>query len=227
MALSGSTDFTLTAREVIYDALRRIGVSDITQTPNAEDVQVGLTQLQHLLNSWQLTGPHLWLKKEGTLPLTQGTDSYDLPQNVLKILSCRIDNGSTEIPMNPMTRDGYNNLPNKTTEGYPTNFYFNSDLDISSLKVWPTASDGNFSVNYTYQKRIDDVDSLEDNLEIPKENLLTISFALSDLLCIYYQIDDNKITQKSEQLMQQAQDFDREPTVRFVSRSARKNNATN
>lgn len=216
MPISGSTDFTLTARDVTEDALRRSGVSDIYQAPNAEDSAVALRELEMMLKHWQMNGPHLWLKREDSLSLTQGTEYYDLPHNVLRMLSARIEANGNEIPMTAMSRDEYFDLPQKSSAGYPTQYYLDAQRETSRLYVWPTASDDNYTVNYTYQKRIDDVDSLDNEIEVPKEHLMTVSYNLSDLLNTFYQMPNDRITQKAMQLKAEADDFDREDTFRFV-----------
>ena len=216
MPLSGSTDYSLTARDVVYDALRRCGVSDIYQAPNAEDASTALNQLELMLKHWQTHGPNLWLKKEGSLSLTQGTTSYTLPHEVLRALSLRVAYNGNEIPMTEMSRDEYFDLPVKNNTGYPTQFYFDAQRNDPVLYVWPTAANNGYSVNYTFEKRIDDLDSLDNEIEIAKENLLTVSYNLSSLLCDFYDIDNTRIIQRANQLLGEAEDFDREPYLQFV-----------
>lgn len=216
MALSDSTDYSLTAREVVYDALRRAGISDISETPRGEDASVALTQLELMLKHWQLNGPSLWLKREGTQALTASTASFALPSDVLRVLSARVAHNGQDIPMCEMTREEYFDLPNKSVTGYPTSFFVDRQRIAPTLYVWPLAPATGYTFSYTYHKRIDDIDDLDNDIEIPKEFLLTVSYNLSSYLCDYYEIDSPRITQRAAQLLSEAEDYDRPGMLRFV-----------
>ena len=217
MALSGSTDYSLNARDVVYHALRKAGVSDHAQTPELEDVNIALKELEMMLKHWQIKGPFLHLKREANLALTQSTESYSLPTETMRIISARVVCNSSETSMNQIARTEYFDLPVKNSTGYPTNYYFDAQRGAPTLYVWPTASDGNFSLKYTYQKRIDDIDNLNNDLEIPQEHLLLVTTCLADRIARFHQMNNQELATDAVILMNEVKDYDREPHVQFIA----------
>jgi len=78
MATSGSTDFTMTARQVINSAFNKIGVKVAEQALQAQEFQDGIDALNLMMKSWQAQGLHLWSKEEGILFLDVGKTDYFL-----------------------------------------------------------------------------------------------------------------------------------------------------
>ena len=76
MTTSGSTDFTMTAIQVINKAFGKIGLKVAEQALEPEEFQDGLDALNLMIKSWGAQGLHLWTKDEGIVFLDVGKTDY-------------------------------------------------------------------------------------------------------------------------------------------------------
>jgi len=223
MALSGSQDFNLNAREVITTALRKMAVLGVAQTLDADEAEDARVELNTMLKGWQRHGPHLWKTEEGSIPLLASTASYNLAAtlNPLRIMSMRYrDANSRDLPMRLFTREEYFDMPLKTSTGIPTQYYFDAQRGAPTVYVWPLLASVTTEVlTCTYQKRMDDIDDLNNDIDITQENFDTLIYALAARLLDSYGVEGEvakRIIQRSQSLLESAQGFDREDVVRFV-----------
>lgn len=223
MATSGSIDGNLNAREIVTQALRKIRVVPVFDTPSAEDSAQGLAELTLMLKGWQVRGPNLFRQTEGSVTLVADTASYTLSPRPVRVYECRYrDAAGRDLPMHELTRAEYFDMPLKTAQGIPTQYYFDPQVGSGKLYVWPVlAAVTSETIRYTYQRVIEDVDSLTDDIDVPQEWQETVVYALADRLQETYGKDNKTITQRAEMLLRQARDHDRESEVRFVPERAR------
>lgn len=219
MPVSGSTDFTLNARDVVTYALKQLRVVQAGDPPRAEDMDDGLEALNLMLKSWQVAMPNLWRQTNGSLPLVSGTSTYSLP-NVYRIMSARFRQSGRDIPMFLLTRDDYEEIPLKTSSGIPTQYYFDPQRDGGQLYVWPvmSAASGE-TIEYTYQRRFYDVDTPDDALDLPQEYLMGVGWNLAEALLETYGKTDGpaqRIMMMAARYRNDLQSADREDVVRFV-----------
>lgn len=87
----------------------------------------------------------------------------------LNILEWFIGNNPQAIPMSPLNKDDYFNLPNKSFQGRPVQFWQEMARDNPVLKVWPVPD---FAANF-YQceaqchRMIEDVGEMSMQLDLP------------------------------------------------------------
>lgn len=223
MALSGSTDATLTARELVAFSLKKINVVGLGQQIAAEDAEKGRLALDLMLKSWQQKGPHLWKKTEGSVTMTNATASYNLfaTLNPLRILSIRYRNtDDRDLPMEMLERSEYFDLPDKSSAGIPNQWYFDPQRGAPTLYVWPVkATITTETLRVTYQKRTDDIDSLDNDIDVTSEWLETVGYNLAARLIDDYGLGGevaNRIIARADLLHQEAKDYDREDTLVFM-----------
>jgi len=223
MPLSGSQDFNLNAREAITQTLRKMGVLGVAQVLDADEAEECRVELNTMLKGWQRKGPHLWKTVEGTIPLLANTASYNLAAtlNPLRIMSLRYRDASLrDLPMRLFTREEYFDLPMKSSTGNPTQYYFDAQRGAPTLYVWPLLTTVTTEVlAATYQKRMDDIDDLNDDIDIAQENFDTLIYALAARLLDDYGVEGEvakRIIGRSQGLLEDVMGFDREEVVRFV-----------
>lgn len=78
MATSNSTDFNLTANDIITNALRLCKVLGVGETVSGDDYSLALQQLNMLIKTWQAQGLHLWLETEGIVFCDADQRSFQL-----------------------------------------------------------------------------------------------------------------------------------------------------
>ncbi len=87
----------------------------------------------------------------------------------LDVIEWFIGNNPQSIPMSPLNKDDYFNLPNKSFQGRPVQFWQDMDRDNPVLNVWPVP---NFAANF-YQceaqahRMVEDVGEMSESLDIP------------------------------------------------------------
>ena len=69
MATSGSYDHSITAAQIIDDALIEIGALAAGETVNSNDQTMALRELNRMVKPWQVSGHNLWTRTRGQIPL--------------------------------------------------------------------------------------------------------------------------------------------------------------
>lgn len=169
MATSGTVNQTsYPVNKIIEQALRRCGVA--TSTINAEMLQVGRDNLFLLLtSSWANRGINLWEVKTTSLTMTAGVATYDLPDGCVDLLNLLFKNSmGSEITMARLNRDDYSSLPIKTSQGIPTQYWYDRQI-IPRITLWPVpnASAAAGSLSVWYHRQIEDVGQLTNTLDLP------------------------------------------------------------
>lgn len=155
-----ATAWTLTAQEVITDALQIVGVLGSGQTANATDYDVCLTALQNILKemplhglSWpKITVAPVSLAWSSALPaqVAMPADYFGVPVVSFTQSTCNID-------LAVLTKARYDALPNPAqTALYPTSIYI-APNNVGYLWPVPTV---NPALSITYQAVTLDADML-------------------------------------------------------------------
>lgn len=198
MGVSGTTSFILTAAQIVTQARSLLGIQASEEPLAADELQLGITFLNLMLKGWQADGVRTWTLTEGSLLLVQGQTSYlfgtggivtTLPFDMDDV---RIFRSSTELPMIQLSRQDYFSLPNKTTQGYPTQYYYSRQRDTALLYVWPAPDSQTGVLNFTYRRVIDDIDDANNDMDLPQEWLQAITYNLAvELIPQYGKADSN------------------------------------
>lgn len=231
MATSGSTDYSETKASIIKDAYIGIGAVDPTDSVEAEQFQYASRLLNRRIKAWQKMGYNLFRAAEGSLTLVSGQASYQLggsgspafANRPLRITEARYRNSvGNDLPMTEIAREDYFTLPQKTSSGTPTNWYYDPQRSEGTLYVWPvpTTSTAN-TLRFTYQRDFEDFDNNADEPDLPQEWYDAIVKDLSAELCPGIFPTEPGLTQLHKSLAAEALDsalsFDRETApVRFM-----------
>jgi hypothetical protein len=114
------------------------------------------------------------------------------PPNTLSITSAALYNTPNDIEMYRMNKDDYYNMTNKSFEGRPLQYYVNRNVQIGqtlqgvSMDLWPVADQTTIGLNgimvVRRQRYIQDVGSLQQQIEVPTRWFYTVLFMLADAL---------------------------------------------
>lgn len=219
MAVSSSIDFAMTATEIIDYAFRKLRRIGDGQSATADMANTAQEELNVLLKEWQKY-EWLWPLQEGSVTLVADTASYTLSPHPHRVIAARFDDQDTEIPMVPLTREEYFDLPVKTNTGTPTQYYVDYQRDSVVMYVWPLmATVVDETIQYTYQERFDDIDALTNNVDIRQEHYSLLGYNLAARLADNYGRDGkvvNRVIARAGVLLEEAQDEDREDEIRFM-----------
>ena len=221
MATSGSSDYTLTARQIIEFALRKTNLLALGQSADNDMVDAALVELNVMCKEW-MKYPAIWRLSEASLTPTANTATISMSSsNPYRVTDCRFRNtASQDTTMEPMTRDEYYALPRKTSTGTPTTWYFDPQRATSTLYIWPVlAVVDTETIQATYQRRFEDVGDLANEVDITQEHLSTVGYNLAARLADNFgrsggHID--RIIQRAGMLFESMLDADRPEIIRFV-----------
>lgn len=159
MPTSGTTTFNLDLNDAVEEAFERCGA----ELRTGYDLRTARRSLNLLFADWANRGVNLWTIGNGTINLTQGTNTYNLPDDTVDLLEHVIRTGagnvSTQVDLT-ITRisiSTYSSIPNKLQQARPIQVWINRQQPTPTITVWPTPDQtGVYQFVYWYLRRIQD-----------------------------------------------------------------------
>ena len=162
MATSGSRDFNMDVGEIIEEAYERCGL----EVRTGYDARTARRSLNIMFADWANRGLNLWTVKQGTITLTQGQAQETLTADVVDILEVVLRRSGTDYEVERISRGEYATLPNKSTQGRPSQFYFDRQID-PIINLWSVPENSTDQLIYYYVQRIQDADALVNTTDMP------------------------------------------------------------
>jgi len=218
MSLSGSYDFTITAGQIVFDALLLNNAIDPINDVNPNDSNICMRFLNMIVKNIQKDAD-LWVTTDVDHTLTAGTESYTVGTGLnidtakpSKLKHCRrTDSSSNDVSMEVASRQDYMDIPTKSTQSQPLMVYYNPQITNGVLYVWPTGSAGNLDITLTFQRPIQDFDATGNNPDFPNEWYLWIVHQLAAVISpIYSGQLRSDLVQTATSLFVGLKDFDTE-----------------
>lgn len=207
---------TYSNRQIIADAFRKLGVVAEDEDMTADQVDTGKRALNRMLKAFQNYGVNLWTNATQTVTLTTAASYTMSPVRPVRINTVNFDNGSTETPMQELTREEYRTLPVKDVTGTPTCFYYDRQREAALIYIWPLlASAAGETLIVDYEREIEDVD-LDAAIDVPGEWFDAAVYGLAARLADDYGADAaGKVMARAERELELALAADREGSVWF------------
>ena len=172
MATSGTTSFNLDIDELIQEAYERIGIDG---SRSGYQLKSARRSINILLSEWDNRGVHLWKVEKATVNLVLGQAEYNyaadptnFPNNINDVLEAYIRNNTVttapvDISLTKIDRSAYAALPNKLSQGTPSQYYVQRTVN-PSIFLYQTAGSNysnssnpsNYQVIFYYLARIED-----------------------------------------------------------------------
>ena len=162
MATSSSTNFELDVADYIEEAFERCGL----EVRTGYDMKTAKRSLNLMLAEWANRGLNQWTIVQRTQALTQGTQEYALATDTIDILSLVVRRSDTDFSLQRVSRDQFLNIPTKTTQSRPTQFFLDRQV-TPNLKVWPTPENSTDTLVFDVLTRMDDADTFTNTLDMP------------------------------------------------------------
>ena len=162
MTTSGTRAFNLDVGEIIEEAYERCGL----EVRTGYDAKTARRSLNLMFAEWANRGVNLWTVTQATQTLTQGTAQYTLGTDVVDVLEMVLRRNNTDYEMDRISRGEYVTLPNKTTQGRPSQFYFDRSI-APVINLWATPDSSSDSIIYYYVRRIEDAGTLVNTTDMP------------------------------------------------------------
>tara|TARA_R110002124_G_scaffold164605_1_gene331941 strand:+ start:32 stop:697 length:666 start_codon:yes stop_codon:yes gene_type:complete len=162
MTTSGSRDFNLDVGEVIEEAYERCGL----EVRTGYDAKTARRSLNLMFADWANRGLNLWTVNQATINLVQGTSLYPLLSDVVDTLDVILRRNNTDYEVQRISRGDYVTLPNKTTQGRPSQYWLNRQIS-PQLNLWSVPENSTDQIIYYYIRRIEDADTLVNTTDMP------------------------------------------------------------
>jgi hypothetical protein len=121
---------------------------------------------------------------------------------------------SNEVPLVPMSRLDYAAMPDKSTTGTVTQYFYDpQDNPLGVVYCWPTPADDTAALKFTAQRPLQDINVLTNLVDFPQEWINTLTWNLAKELGPEYDVVGDRwaiIKEMAESSFQMASTWDRE-----------------
>lgn len=177
MTTTGTATFNLDFAELAEEAWERCG----SEIRSGYDLRTTRRSLNLLLVEWANRGINLWTIEQGTIPLVQGTATYDLPVDTVDLIDhvvrTGVTSGQTDININRISVSTYSTIPNKNAQGRPIQVWVNrqsgateptTGVAYPQINVWPVPDRSSFyTFVYWRMRRIQEAGNAVNTQDIP------------------------------------------------------------
>lgn len=135
-----------TVRTLIRASLRKIGVLATGQTPTHSEEQDAFDDLKRMLEVWSTKQIYVYASAEDNFALVAGTSSYTMgtagtasATRAKKIHNAFVrDSGNYDYPVEIISENKYNAIPDKTTRGRPYWLFYDPKYPLGYIYLYPT-----------------------------------------------------------------------------------------
>lgn len=173
----------MTASDIVYRALRLIGVYEAGETPDANIGSSALYALNRIIESLNNEGLIAYNTVNSTHTLVADTGSYTIGSGgtydttrPIEIISAFIrDDNSYDYPLHIIGRKDYDKIYDKTITAYiPTKLYYNPTYSLGYIYLWPVPAAA-YTLGITQKVQLTEFASLSATASLPDgyENMYT------------------------------------------------------
>ena len=176
MTTSGTSSFNLDLNNLVEEAFERCG----TELRTGYDMRTARRSLNLLTIEWANRGINLWTIDQGSIVLTQGTGTYNLPVDTIDLLDHVVRTGTgtnqNDINISRISSSTYSSIPNKNSQGRPIQLWINRQSGATdpvdgvvypTINVWPVPDNDTYTFTYWRLRRIQDAGNGVDTQDIP------------------------------------------------------------
>lgn len=153
MTTSGTALFNMDFTEIAEEAWERAG----REMRSGYDLRTARRSMNLLTIEWANRGINMWTIDEGTIPLVQGTATYNLPADTIDLLEHVIRTGSgqnqQDLSVSRISVSTYATIPNKEVQGRPIQVFIERLRDNPTITVWPIPNQSSYYTLVYYRLR--------------------------------------------------------------------------
>jgi hypothetical protein len=209
MSTSGTTTWKLQRDAIITAALRKLSVLSGGTPASAQQITEASEALNAMIKGFQADGMPVWAMKSYTFTTIANQAAYQIgnsqalntPMPLKVVQAWRSDTTTSNIPLNVYTDTNYNQLPLAFTSGTPVNLYYQPQMHVGTINLWPKPADATITITLRYQRPFEDMTSASDDIDFPPYWTEAIIYGLADRLAPEYGIplqDRQLLTQQAE-----------------------------
>jgi len=144
MTISGVANFDMNFTELAEEAFERAG----REMRTGYDLRTARRSANIMMAEWANRGINMWTIESGSIPLVQGTATYNLPADTVDLLEHVIRTGSgnaatqSDLTITRISVSTYATIPNKLSQARPIQVYIDRKQAIPTVTVWPIPDQG-------------------------------------------------------------------------------------
>lgn len=169
MAISGTATFNLDLSEIVEEAFERAG----SELRTGYDLRTARRSLNLLFADWANRGINMWTFEQGSIALSPGVATYNLPTDTVDLLEHVIRTGAgsvttqADLTITRISVSTYATIPNKLQQARPIQVWVERLL-TPRITVWPVPDDSQtYTFVYWRMRRIDDAGNGVNTMDIP------------------------------------------------------------
>lgn len=222
MTVVATATFNLELSDIVEEAFERCG----SELRTGYDLRTARRSLNLLFADWANRGINMWTIEEGSIPMVQGTNTYDLPIDTVDLLEhvIRTDpdvqNTQADLTITRISVSTYATIPNKLQQARPIQVWVNrqsgatyagttsttppAGVDAPKIVVWPTPDQGTalnpyYTFVYWRMRRVHDAGDGSNTMDIPFRFLPCLVAGLSYYMALKIPGADTRLTVLKQQ----------------------------
>lgn len=170
MATSETRTFDPQFNELLTEAFERIQIQprDVVQ----DHIEAALRSANLMLIDFANRGVLAYQLVQATINLEAGEPTYDLPAGTIDAWSVILRRDNQDVPVWPMGRSTYHQLPDKTNTGRPFNYFTDrakTGLNTRTITLWPVPDRDSDTLELWVWKFAEDAGTMSNTTGIAKE----------------------------------------------------------
>lgn len=174
---TNTTNFNLDLNAIVEEAFERCGA----ELRTGYDLRTARRSLNLLFAEWANRGINMWTMEQGSIALTPGTSTYDLPADTVDLMEHLIRTGTgqnqNDLTINRISNSVYAAIPNKNSTGRPVQIWIDRRSGASNssgvvqypqVTLWPVPDNSaTYTLIYWRLRRIQDAGNGVNGQDIP------------------------------------------------------------
>ena len=165
MTVVATAGFNLDLSEIVEEAFERCG----SELRTGYDLRTARRSLNLLFADWANRGINMWTIEQGEIPMVQGVNTYDLPDDTVDLIehvirtNPGVQNTQADLTISRISVSTYATIPNKIQQARPIQVWVNRQSgatyaadsvtpppgsDNPKIVVWPTPDQGTLEQPY-------------------------------------------------------------------------------
>lgn len=172
MATSGTFIFNPDLAELVDEALERCRIDPAKIT--SRHILSARRSMRFMCSEWATQDYHDFRIVRDSFTLVQSQATYTggvdfdvTDNNLIDILDVSLTRSSVDTPVEFTSRDAYDDIPDKTTEGRPDRVFVDKQRGQIVLTFWPVPENSTDVITYDAVRKFEDFDTAADNADIP------------------------------------------------------------
>lgn len=190
-----STSYNPPRDIIVRRALRMVGAFNSGDVPRAEQLADAVDVLNMMIKAMQIEG-HLWVKIFAELTLTASQNAYDIGGSSACVIkgtttpaarpfriygvNRKAVTGANEVPLLELSRKSWMEVPTKASTGTPVQYYYDAQMTVGKLYLWPAPQDGTtYTLLINMDRPLSDILDDTENYDFPQEWLELLCYGLA------------------------------------------------